>query len=452
MVLSLRFLRHPRDSKCRCAAQVALSLLSSGLPQPSMAELAPYSVKNDLRYERGVETDSRDLTLSRLTWLPEAKWRFGRQWRGELSARLEWADDDTGLGTVDNYATHSRPWIRGNRARVELDRANLSWRGTKHRFTLGKQVAAWGVLDGIRITDRFDPVRQRDFIFTDTRPERLARWGLQTQSKLGAWRIETAIALDATVSQQANIGDSFSPTAQRFTQGLSLQGTNALILTDSRNRAVQDATVGIRVTRNTDSGSLSLLAFNGPTTDPVFELDQVGSQPRLTLTYPKRTLVGLSWDRTLGSTVLRGEAAYVPDQPVNVRTSNLPASLASTRRGRWLGGLAVDWNAPLNLFVNLQLGVDHLQGGRSELARPDTDTIATLRMQRHFRQAGWLLRCEWIGSLSDGDSLVRPAVVRELNDAISITLGADLAYGDTSGQFGQFQDRSRAWARLQVRW
>lgn len=421
-----------------------------GTTTPALAGFKPYSVSNDLRYDTAVETHDRDVSLSRLTLLPEAKWRFGKRWRSEVSLRLEWADDETGLGTTDNYASHSRPWIKSNRARVELDKASISWRGSKHRITLGKQTVAWGVLDGVRITDRFDAVRQRDFIFTDTRPQRIARWGVQTQSKLGTWRLDTAVAFDATVSQQANLGDSFSPVAPRFTQGLRLQGSNAAITTASRNHSWRDATVGLRATRNIGQSSLSLLLFNGPTTDPIFTLDSIAAQPRLSLSFPKRTLLGLSWDRALGSLVLRGEAAYIPDQPINATTP--AAALTTTRRSRWLAGVGVDWNAPLKLFVNAQLGVDRVSSGHLQLARPTTDTIATLRVQRNFRQAGWLLRCEWIGSLSDGDRLIRPAIVRELNDSISVTVGADLAYGDPSGQFGQFHERSRGWARLQVRW
>lgn len=440
-------------SATRCqslALSVVLSAACSILAAPVVvAGLAPYSVKTDLRYDTAVETHSNEVSMSRLTLLPQAQWRLGKSWRGELSFRLEWADDDTGLGTINNYATHSRPWIKSNRARVELEKAKLVWRGGKHRLTLGKQVAAWGVLDGIRITDRFDPVRQRDFIFTDTRPERIARWGVQTQTRMGAWRLDTAIALDPTVSQQANLGDSFSPLASRFTQGLALEGSSAIVRTEPRNQIFRDATIGIRISRELGTGSISLVTFNGPAADPILHLDRIGNTPRVTLRYPKRSLVGISWDRPLGNTILRGEAAYIPDQPVNVLAES---QLTSTRRNRWLGGLGLDWNAPFNLFVNAQLGVDHLADGRAELTRPQTDVIATLRVQRSFSQSGWTLKCEWLGSLSDGDSVVRPAVVRELNDSISLTLGADLAFGDTSGQFGQFHDRSRGWARLQISW
>lgn len=396
-----------------------------------------------------METHSQDISLSRLTLQPQAKWRFGKSWRGELSLRMEWADDDTGLGTTRNYASISRPWIKARRARVELDKAKLSWRRGGNRITLGKQVAAWGVLDGIRITDRFDPVRRRDFIFTDTRPERIARWGLQTQTQVKGWRLDTAIALDPTVSQQANLGDRFALQATRFTHGLSLEGSNAHLETEARNRTVRDATVGFRLGRNLGTGRLSVMAFNGPTTDPILALDRIGPTPRVTLRYPKRSLIGASWDRTLGSMVLRAEAAFIPDQPINVTAES---QLTHTRRSRWLGGLGVDWNAPLGMFVNAQIGADHIADGRADLARPKTDVIATVRVQRHFRQAGWKLQCEWIGSISDGDSVARPMVVRELNDSLTFTLGADLAFGDTSGQFGQFHERSRGWARLKASW
>ena len=440
--------RRPLRRSAAIFSGALIANLAFGNPAlAGLDDLAPTSLKGELRYDVAMEHDDGDLSLSRLSFRPEAKWRFGRAWRAELSARLDFADDDTGLGTSDNFSSLSKPLIDNRRTRLELDRAVLSWRGGRNRISIGKQVAAWGVLDGVQITDRFDPVRRRDFIFSDVRPERLARWGIMARTKLGQWTVEPAIALDASASQQANFGDAFALQATRFTGGLTL-GTEPLQLRhESRNGYVRDATAGLRVSRDLGAGRISVLAFTGPTTDPVLGLTDAGPTPGIELRYPKRSLVGLSWDQTLGSIVLRGEAAYIPDQPVNVLAEQ---PLARDRRKRVLAGVGLDWNAPLKLFVNAQLAVDNLSDGTERLARPPTDVIATVRVQRAFRQAGWQLRCEWIGSLNDGDGVVRPAVEKEFNDALSLTVGADIAFGDRQGQFGQFESRSRAWARLQL--
>lgn len=431
----------------------AASLTLANITNAAIADLAPTSVAAELRYDLGLENDNGKRSLSRLSVRPEAKWRFGREWRAELSARLDFAKDDTGLGTSDNFSSLSKPLINKEDVRLELDRAVLTWRSGHKRISIGKQVAAWGVLDGVQITDRFDPVRRRDFIFTDVRPERISRWGVLGKTKIGSWTVEPAVALDPTASQQANFGDAFTPKATRFTGGLTLGDTPVQLRTEKRNRYVRDATVGLRVARDLGAGRVSMLAFTGPSTDPVIGLvsaDTIPTDaiPTIELRYPKRSLIGVSWDQTLGSIVLRGEAAYIPNQPVNVIDTE---PLAQDRRERLLAGVGIDWKAPLQLFVNAQLALDNLSSGQQPLTRPKTDVIATVRVQRHFQQAGWKLSCEWIGSLNDGDGVMRPTVAKEFNDAVSFSVGADLAFGDRQGQFGQFEERSRGWARLQLR-
>lgn len=61
----------------------------------------------------------------------------------------------------------------------------------------------WGVLDGVQITDRFDPMRRHDFVFSDVKPDRIARWGARWRNQLGNFKLDASLAFDGTVSQQA---------------------------------------------------------------------------------------------------------------------------------------------------------------------------------------------------------------------------------------------------------
>lgn len=430
-----------------------VAVLLSVLPGGSClaAELKPDTAGAEVRYTTAVQTQDGERSLARLTIMPEATWRFGRSWRAETSLRLELADDDTGLGTTEAYSRLSKPWVDEEHARIDLDRAHLTWRSGASRIRIGKQVTSWGVLDGVRITDRFDAVRRRDFLYSEVRPERIARWGVQARTDIGPWTVELSSAIDPTVSQQANLGDTFAPQATRFTGGLDLSAVGSIapirIRTAGRNAYGRDLTYGARTSRDIGTGRLSLLAFRGPTTDPVLEWADDGVGAEIELRFPLRTLIGASLDYSLGSTVLRAELAYIPDQPVNLESN---VGLANDVEERWLAGVAVDLNAPFGVFLNAQIALDYMPEDRTTFARPQTDLISTVRAQRSFPQVGWHLQLEYLGSLTDGDGVVRPQISKELNDRLKLAVGGDFAFGNNQGIFGQFENQNRGWLRLQL--
>ena len=165
------------------------------------------------------------------------------------------------------------------------------------------------------------------------------------------------------------------------------------------------------------------------------------------LRYPLRTLVGASLDYSVDSTVLHAELAYMPDQPVNLQSST---GLASDVEERWLAGVAVDLNAPFGVFINVQFALDYMPEDTATFARPQTDLISTVRAQRSFPQVGWHVQLEYLGSVSDGDGMVRPQISKELSDKLKLAVGGDFAFGRDQDIFGQFENQNRGWLRLQL--
>lgn len=394
----------------------------------------------------GVGLDTGRLELARLTVRPTASWQLGDSARAALGLRLEIADDDTGLGSLATYSSLSRPLLRSARTRLEIDQAVVTWQGEAATLTLGKQTVAWGVLDGLQVTDRFDPVRRRDFVLTETRPERLSRWGLRLRQPAGeAWLLDVAAALDPSVSQQATPGASFAPLAPRNRGGLPALALDPPLEVSSRGAYLADATAGLRLVRRGAGHEWSVLAISGPDTDPRLRLTGPLPADPVSLEFPRRGLVGTTWERSAGARVWRVEAALVPDQPVNVRDEG--GRPAVDRRARALAGVGLDWSAPGGVFVNAQLGIDHLDGGEPALTRPRTDWLLTLRLQKAFRNDSWRTRGELIGSASDGDGVLRWALEWTGRDAWRLGGGADLLFGDRDGLFGQYRERSRLWLR-----
>lgn len=396
-------------------------------------------------YRIGANLDDGDTELSRFSVNTQTRIQLSKYWTAQLDARAEFAHDDVGLGAKNAYSSASRPLINSNCARVELDRVFVQWRNRAHSIRLGKQVTPWGVLDGVQITDRFDPVRRRDFVFTDVRPDRIARWGGRWRNQVGKFKLDASLALDGTASQQAEVGALFFNTSTRFTGGIGVTNIPFVISTQNRSSALEQSTFGMRVTHPLGEGDLSLLSFRGPDTDPILALKNIPSinQPiAIDLRFKRRTLFGASYDVNLGETVIRGEIAYIPDQSVNIMGDTL---LQSGETRRLLAGIGIDWNAPAQWFVNAQFAIDHLDDSGVTLVRPATDTIVTLRAQRLFLNGRLLFRGELLGTLNEQDGVLRPELAYEYTDKLKLRSGIDWLFGDKNGQFGQFTDNSRIW-------
>ncbi|MEP1448233.1 MAG: DUF1302 family protein [Paraglaciecola sp.] len=396
-------------------------------------------------YRFSTNLHNGDLEFSRFSLASQTRFSLSRNWSAQLEARAEFANDDVGLGTINGYSSLSRPLVDKKHTRLEIDRAFIQWRKRAHSFTLGKQVTPWGVLDGVQITDRFDPVRRRDFIFTDVRPERIARWGARWRNKIGNFKLDTSFALDGTITQQAEPGTLFFTTSTRFTGGVDVTNTPVNISSQNRNNSLAQSTFGARVSHPLGEGDISFLLFRGPDTDPILSLttlQAMNEQIAVELNYQRRTLYGATYDATIGETVLRGELAYIPDQPINI-IGDTP--LQSAVAQRLLAGFGIDWSAPEQWFVNAQLALDYIDSQEFDLLRPDTDTILTLRAQRLFINGRLLFKVELLGTINQRDGVLRPELVYEYSDKLKLRSGIDWLFGDENSQFGQFKDNSRLW-------
>lgn len=407
-----------------------------------LATAAPAKLNTSVSYWAGVEYDSGKMAINRLSLSSDLKKRWGRRWQLDVEASVDWANDETGLGSTAAYAPLSSPFVRTEHFRAQIERATLRYRHKAFSATVGKQVLAWGVLDGLRIADRADPVRLRDFVLAERRPERLGRWGLRVRSKLGKTALDVAALFDNTGDQAPTLGGAFFPTATRSLGGIqstSLMGISELNV-ESRTHALSQTTWALKLARRVGAFDVQVIGLHGPDTQPVIV---PRSASEIALAYPTRSLAAVSVQRALGPAVIRFESAYIPDQRVNLSSPGQQEEV-----GRLLAGVGVDFRPGGRWFVNAQLGLDQLDRGESSYARPRTDLIGTLRMQRNYVQDRLLFKAELIGSLRDGDGYLGTSLAWQFNDAFKAAIGSDVLFGNQDRLFGQFNQRSRGWLRL----
>jgi len=433
---------------------LAFGLLTLLLCPASAASLTLEGQRQEFDLWMGARTDDGERSLSRLTLSSDWDLRWKEDWQIDLGLRLEFADDDTGLGSTRTYASISDPLIDTENARLEIDQASITRQRSDQQIIVGKQVVAWGVLDGLRVTDRFAPVRLRDFVATESRPERLSRWGIRLRQRaVGGW-FDLALALDATVNQLPGPGDAFAPVAPRSRGGLPVGAELPPLLVDRRD-SIKDATMGLRFSRRIGRADVSALVINGPDTDPLFVPASIAadagntmdSLPAIRLDYPRRTLLGATIETAVGSVVWRAELAHIPDQPVNLLTNQLADS---DRKARTLAGVGLDWRGSGGLFVNAQVGLDHQHFNGELGVRPDSDWIGTLRLQQSLAQDTVSLRFEWLGSVNRDNGVFRPGVHWSISDNLRLATGLDWFYGDKSDLFGQFKEQNRIWMRVKL--
>lgn len=410
---------------------------------PGLASPAKLNITGT--YWGGAEFANQDLSINRFSLRSKLKKRWGRRLQLDLAGELDWSNDKTGLGSTNTYAPLSEPIIETNHLRLELSRATLRYRSKDISVTLGKQTLAWGMLDGLRVADRASPVRRRDFILTEQRPERLGRWGIRSRARVGTTKLDAAVLFDNTADQSPLPGDAFFPSASRSLGGFEPDSIAALGLPPvaERSHGLDQATFALKLGRQVGAFDLQLIGLHGPDTEAIVEASSPADPTTLELRYPLRTLLAINLQRSIGATVVRFEGAVIPDQRVNLAVPG-----TATRARRVLAGVGIDVKLAGSWFVNAQLGIDTLEPRSKGYSRPRTDVVGTLRVQRSFVQDRLGVKAELIGSPKAGDGYLGTSLSWQFDDRLKGAMGVDWLFGERDELFGQFSRRSRAWLRV----
>jgi len=359
------------------------------------------------------------------------------------SARVRLDDHDElepGRYSYKTYSDASRPANLGDTGSAEVRDFYLEVRSNKGLVRLGKQQIVWGRLDGIKVLDLVNPQDFREFILDDFGDSRIGLWSAYADYSIGQWRTELAVVPDGTGHAIPESGAWYELTAPRFRFGASPDQGSLPQSTESPGLSLDDAGVGLRLSRQLGAMEFSAVAYSGLDSEPLGRVVSIGSEPVVERFYERRKAFGLSFDVGLGATVLRAEYAFQPNRVFNTRPGD---QLLTEALDQHRGAIGLDIDTPLGLFVNIQYLIDTVADAAISLVRPSTDRIGTLYLRRTFAYDTFTVEARLYHSFTDRDQLASININYAITDSTSIQFGAEHFSGVAEGLFGQFVERDR---------
>lgn len=423
-----------------------LVVLLSCAGQGNSIEIDSFSFTAGVSYAVG--TRNHENQRSRLEFAPQLDLALSRVDRFRASLRMRYDGSypigDDSLNTY--YSSISELWRIEEHGSLEL--RDFYWErplGTAF-MRVGKQQIVWGALDGIKLLDVINPQSLQDFILDEFSESRISLWSALFDIPLGPIRLELAWVPDNTSHELPAAGSSFSFVAPRFRFGFPRYADTESVMpvTERDDHPWDGQTVGARASVFASGWDIAISAVSGNDPLPVGSLQQLDGEPRLVSQYKHRDIYGVSLQKSFSAFAFRTEAALRRGRAFNALASSMnPSTLRIVDKDQLGVAVALDWNAPADIFVNLQLFYDEVIDAPNDLVRPAYETLSTLFLRRMFLYDTLAAELRWYSVMGRRDELFRAALSYAVADDTSIRGGVDLFYGSQDGIFGQYEDSSR---------
>jgi len=404
--------------------------------------------------EWAVETGSGDTQKVELQVEPELDLDLGSV--GELTLLLRFGADGADRlepGQPDGWyaAAGSGPRLLGDQAEVRLRELYLETEAGPGYVTVGKQQIVWGTADGLRVLDVINPQSFREFILDELSDARIPLWALNAELPLGGSTLQIVWVPDTTVHALPETGAAFELTSPLLVPRAP-PGVPVTVEEPRRpGRALADSDAGLRLSAFVDGWDLTLNYLYRYDDFPApFRTVEPGETPRIVVRpgFVRTHLVGGTFSNAFGNLTVRGEVAYTVGQPVP--TADPLSSDGVARTDALTSVVGLDWYGFRDTLVSVQLFQDGLVDPPAGRFRRAFEQRVSLLARRSFLADTLEAEVLWLHDPHRGDGLARPVVRFDVNDRVSVRVGADLFYGDPDGLFGQFDGRDRVTAAVEL--
>jgi len=316
---------------------------------------------------------------------------------------------------------------------------------------VGKQAIVWGEAEGAFITDIVSPQDLRSFILADFTEVRMGVPAVKADYFAGPLTFE-AVWLPR-----------FVPTAQPDADSIwSTEKMKLMSNPDLPSDDLENSEFFGKISYFGSALNGELMAGYAWDDMPVLkgDIDLTTGEPvpsTLKATHKRYTVVGGSFSTTLGSVVLRSEAAAYLDRAfTKTEIPGPPTRTLSTSEYHQIHGLAgLDWSL-FGVDMSSQYILQYIHDYDAALMSEEYDHTLTFRMRDS--NTAETLTWELFGYLgfdpedieNSTDALLRPSLTYSIEDGVEIQSGVEIFLGDEAGKFGQYEDNTMAYVSL--RW
>ena len=328
---------------------------------------------------------------------------------------------------------------------IELRQLYIQGFNNAYSWQLGKQYHNWSEMDGLTAFAMVSPRSFQQFILQDF--EQTARGlpmvNLAYDGSNQYWQV--LLGWDIQGHQLPEINELFGFRAKRFNFGFDLNPNEPRPWQYIRQS--YNPLFAARYKQYRDGWEWGVQYRVGPDFEPVGEFQTSDQWLSLQQSFAERHTYTLHANTQVDSTVWRAQISYSPDRTFNTLAGGL--DLRTEKANQLVTAVGLDWQAPLDLFINVQVMVDTILDTPENLIRPQTDVVNSILARRSFANETWHAQTRWYSS-NEGDGLIRTLLTHNYSDSLDISLGADYFYGDSQGLFGQYDPRDRVFIELKV--
>ncbi len=317
----------------------------------------------------------------------------------------------------------------------ELREAYFDYSADSWSLRAGRQLVIWGSADGMRITDLVSPMDLTEFLARDYDDIRMPVEALKFQYFKDEMKLELVFV---------PVFKSFIlPMNPKNPWAMSMpipQGMQVNVLADNKPKMnLKNSEFGGRLTFNLSGIDFSLAGLHTFNKMPVFskniQLPVINLQPE----YHRMTFVGGDFSKPLSEFVVRGETAFNFNKMLETK-------LDLEKHNSWNALVGVDWYAPNEWMLSMQVANEMIMGYNSELVAEKNATLLTFSVSKTLLNTTLKLSDFIYTDLNTGGFFNRFSADYSLTDQIHLLAGYDHFQGD-KGMFGMFKDNSEVWIK-----
>jgi len=360
--------------------------------------------------------------------------------RNDFSERLE-----PGKLSNDVRSPQSSRIALGTHADIELRELYLDFEIGEIQIRLGKQQVVWGQADGLRVLDAINPLSYREFILSDLEDRRIPLWMVNAEVGIGSTMLQLLWITDQSYDEFPLDNAAFAFTAPQFRPAFNGQQPDRIRHLDKPNNWLTDSDVGLRLSAFTNGWDLTANYLYHFQDQPVLAIDHSTDTIVLSPTYRRTHLLGGSASKAMGDFVFRSEFGYSSHRYFT--SLNKPNGIEETYEYSVVLGL--DYSGITDLFISGQFFQSTVASNRAML-RTKNDKNISLLGRRDFANNTLSVEVLAIHNTNASDGLVQAELAYQLSSNLTLSIGADVFYGNSEGLFGQFDRRDRLSLKLEI--